>query len=143
LGAGWRGLRFVPAGVAAHGLDVAAGCGAREEDTLEGGGAEEAALEVGHDGGEVGGAEGRGDEGEGRGGGTAVEGVEQMASVAKELADGVEHEGEVAAGPGVLGTSCYVFVCITHKMVGNARIICGRVVDGKSNPSVRDDICHA
>ena len=71
-------------------LDVAAGCGALEQEALQGSGAQDASVEVGEDGGEVGGAECRRDGGECGGGGAVPDGAEEMAAVAEQDADGVE-----------------------------------------------------
>jgi hypothetical protein len=79
-----------------------AGCGTREQHMLQRGGTEDAAVQVGQDGGEVGGSEARRNGGEGRGSGAMADGVEQMAAVAEQDADGVEHKGD-ALGHGVAG----------------------------------------
>ena len=79
-----------------------AGCGTREQHMLQRGGTEDAAVQVGQDGGEVGGTEARRNGGEGRGSGAMADGVEQMAAVAEQDADGVEHKGD-ALGHGVAG----------------------------------------
>ena len=59
---------------------------------------------MGEDGGEVGGAEARRDGGEGGGGGAVADGVEEMAAVAEQDADGVEEDGDVVGqgGAGVI-----------------------------------------
>ena len=75
--------------------DVSAGCGAREQEALQRGGTQDAAVEVGEDGGEVGGAEARRDGGECGGGGAVADGGEEMAAVAEQDADGVEDDGDV------------------------------------------------
>jgi hypothetical protein len=95
----WRGRWFVGAGAAGHHGDVAAGFGAREQIALQRGGTQDAAVEVGHDGGEVGGAEAHRDGGECGGGGAAVYRAEQMAAVIEQDADGVE-EGRDVLGHG-------------------------------------------
>ena len=91
-GAGWC---FLCAGAADHDVDVAAGCGAREQEALQRGGTQDAAVEVGEDGGEVGGAEAGRDGGECGGGGAVADGGEEMAAVAEQDADGVEEGGDV------------------------------------------------
>jgi hypothetical protein len=83
-------------------VDVSAGCGAREQDALQRGGTQDAAVEVGEDGREVGGAEASRDGGECGGGGSAVEGAEEMAAVAEQDVGGVEEEGD-ALGHGFAG----------------------------------------
>ena len=95
LGVRWRGRWFVGAGAADHDVDVAAGCGAREQEALQRGGTQDAAVEVGEDGGEVGGAEACRDGGECGGGGAVPDGVEEMAAVAEQDANGVEDDGDV------------------------------------------------
>ena len=89
-------------------VDVAAGCGAREQEALQRGGTQDAAVEVGEDGGEVGGAEAGRDGGEFGGGGAVADGGEEMAAVAEQDADGVEEEGDVLwdgwGGGGVHGS---------------------------------------
>ena len=95
---------FIGVGAAGHHVDVAAGCGALEQEALQGGGAQEASVEVGDDGGEVGGAEGGRDGGECGGGGAAVDGVAEMAAVAEQDADDVEQGGDVLGhGRGLAG----------------------------------------
>jgi hypothetical protein len=76
-------------------IDVATGGGAGEEDALERGGAEDAAVEVGEDGGEVAGAETRGDGFEVWCGGALAGGVDEVAAVVEQDADGVEDDGDV------------------------------------------------
>src|SRR6185312_16469918 len=90
VGGCWRERWFVGAGATGHDVDVSAGCGAREQEALQRGGTQDAAVEVGEDGGEVGGAEASRDGGECGGGGAAVDGGEEMATVAEQDADGVE-----------------------------------------------------
>ena len=63
-------------------LDVSAGFGAREEQVLQRGGTQDASIEVGDDGREVGGAEACRDGGECGGGGTMVDGGEEMPAIA-------------------------------------------------------------
>ena len=71
---------------------------------LQGGGTQDASVEVGHDGGEIGGAEARRDDGECGGGGTAVDRAQEMAAVAQQDADGVEEGGDVLGhGRGLAG----------------------------------------
>ena len=79
-----------------------AGCGAREQEALQRGGTQDAAIEVGEDGGEVGSAEARRDGGECGGVGTMADGAEQVSAVAEQDADGVEEGGDVL-GHGVAG----------------------------------------
>ena len=90
LGVRWCGRWFVGAGAAGHDFDVSAGFGAREEHVLQRGGAQDASVEVGEDGGEVGGAEACRDGGECGGGGAVADGGEEMAAVAEQDADGAE-----------------------------------------------------
>jgi hypothetical protein len=71
-------------GVALDELDVAAGGGASEKDTLQCKAAQDTAVEMGDDGGEVGGAEVRGNGAEIRGGGALADGVEEVAAVGEE-----------------------------------------------------------
>jgi hypothetical protein len=85
----WSGRRFVGAGAAGHDVDVAAGCGAREQRTLQRGGTEYAAVEVGENRREAGGAEASRDDGECDGDGAVLDGGEEMAAVAERNADGV------------------------------------------------------
>jgi hypothetical protein len=86
---------FVGADAAGHDADVLAGCGAREQEALQRGGTQDAAVEVGQDGGEIGGAEACGDGGECRGGGALPDGAEEMAPVTEQDANGVEDGGDV------------------------------------------------
>src|SRR5579864_1067714 len=95
LGVRWCGLRFRRADAADHHLDVSAGCGAREQEALQRFGTQDAAVEVGEDGREVGGAEACRDGGECGGGGAAVDGVDEVAAVADQDIDGVEEGGDV------------------------------------------------
>ena len=95
LGVCRRGLGFLGAGAADDDVDVAAGCGAREQEALQRGGTQDAAVEVGEDGGEVGGAEADRDGGECGGGGAVADGGDEMAAVAEQDADGVEQGGDV------------------------------------------------
>src|SRR5579871_2750060 len=96
-GGGWRAV----AGVA-HGREgeVAAGGGAREQHALEGEGPQEAAVEVGEDGVEIGGAEACGDGGECGGGGALADGGEEMLAEVEQDGDAVEG-GADALGHGV------------------------------------------
>ena len=87
------------AGAAVHHFDVSAGCGSRAQHVLQRGGTQDASVEVGEDGGEVGGAEACRDGGECGGGGAAVDGGEEMAAIAEQDADGVE-EGRDVLGHG-------------------------------------------
>jgi len=75
---------------------------ARAQHALQRGGTQDAAVQVGEDGGEVGGAEASRDGGECGGGGAAVDGGEEMATVAEQDADGVEDEVDVL-GHGAAG----------------------------------------
>ena len=93
FGGCWGGLGFWRAGAAVDEVDVAAGGGAGEQHALQGGGAQEAAVQVGEDGGEVGGAEACGDGVEVGGGGAVADGVDEVAAVAEQDADGVEDDG--------------------------------------------------
>ena len=106
LGGGRGGLRFRfrRAGAALDEVDVAAGGGAGEEDAFEGRGAQEASVQVGEDGGEVGGAEAGGDGVEVGGGGALADGVDQVAAVGEQDADGVEQDLDVVgqSGGGVI-----------------------------------------
>ena len=83
-------------------VDVAAGCGAREQGTLQRGDTQDAADEVGEEGREFGGTETRRDGGERGGGGTMADGVQEMAAVSEQDADGVQEEGD-ALGHGAAG----------------------------------------
>ena len=70
----------------------------REQETLQRGGTQDAAVEVvevGHDGGEICGAEADRDGGECGGGGAAVDGAEEVAAVADQDIDGVEEGCDV------------------------------------------------
>jgi hypothetical protein len=59
---------------------------------------------VGENGGEIGGAEARGDGGECGGGGAVADGIEQMTAVAEQAVDGVENGGDVCGhGRGFAG----------------------------------------
>ncbi len=95
LGGPWRGRCFIGAGAGGWQADVSAGCGAREQEALQRGGTQEAAVQVGEDGGEVGGAEACRDGGECGGGGALADGGEEVAAVAAQDADGVEEDGDV------------------------------------------------
>ena len=95
MGGCWRGLWFLRARAAGHDADVSAGCGAREQEALQRFGTQDASVEVGEDGREVGGAERCRDGGEGGGGGAAVDGVEEVAAVAEQDTDAVEDGGDV------------------------------------------------
>jgi hypothetical protein len=74
----------------------------REQHVLQRGGPEDAAVQVGEDGGEIGGAEACRDGRECGGGGAMADGGEEMSAVAEQDADGVEDEGDVL-GHGVAG----------------------------------------
>ncbi len=65
-------------------------------------GAQDAAFEVGKDGREIGGAEGRRDRGERGGGGALADGGEKVAAVAEQDTDGVKNECD-ALGHGAAG----------------------------------------
>ena len=88
------------AGAGLDEVDVAAGGGAGEQDALQRGGAQDAAVQVGEDGGEVGGAEARGDGVEVGGGGAVADGVDEVAAVVEQGADGVEQDGDVVGDGG-------------------------------------------
>ena len=90
-----RGLWFIGAIAAGHDSDVSAGLGSFEEYVLQRGGAQDASIEVGEDGGEIGGAEACRDGGECGGGGTVLDRGEEMAAVAEQDADGAEDDGDV------------------------------------------------
>ena len=101
--AGFRQQRY--RGVALDEGDVAAGGGAGEEDTLQCKAAEDAAVEVGEDGGDVGGAEIGGDGAEAGGGGARAEGVDEVAAVVEEDAGDLEEAldvGRQSGGGGIL-----------------------------------------
>ncbi len=95
LRGGWHGLWFIGGGVAGHDFDVSTGRGTREQEALQGGGALDASVEVGENGGEVGGAEGGRDGGECGGGGAVPDGRQEMAAVAEQDANCVEHGCDV------------------------------------------------
>ena len=97
--AGFRG-----AGATHDEVDVFAGGGAREEHALERRGAQEASVQVGEDGGEVGGAETRRYGAEVGGGGALADRVDEVAAVGEQDADGVEQDVDVTgrSGGGVI-----------------------------------------
>ena len=96
LGAGLGRLLLRRGGAALDEFDVFACGGAGEEDTLQDRGAQHASVEVGEDGGEVGGAEAGRDGAEVFwSGGALAEGVDQVAAVADEDVDGVENDRDV------------------------------------------------
>ena len=93
-------------GAAHDDVDVLAGGGAGEEQALQCRGAQDAAIEVGDDGGEVVGAEAAGDGVEGGRGGALADGVDEVAAIGEEDADGVEDDLDVvghSGGGGILG----------------------------------------
>jgi hypothetical protein len=102
VGGRWRVRYFVGAEAGGRDDDVSAGCGAREQEALQRGGTQEAAVQMSEDGCDVGGAEGRRDGGECGGGGAAADGAEEMAAVVEQDIDGVEQEGDVL-GHGAAG----------------------------------------
>ena len=77
LGVGWRGRWFVGADAGGWDVDVSAGRGAREQTCAPARRTQDAAVQVGEDGGEVGGAEARRDGGECGGGGALADGGEE------------------------------------------------------------------
>jgi hypothetical protein len=85
-------------------VEVAAGGGAGEQHTFQRGGAQQAAVQVGEDGGEVGGAETRGDGVEVGGAGAGADGVDEVTAVVEQDAGGVEDDGDVVgqSGGGVI-----------------------------------------
>ena len=83
---GRGGFGCSAAGAARDEGDVLAGGGAGEEDTLQRDAAQDAAVEVGDDGGEAGGAEVGSDGVEAGGGGALADGVDQVAAVGEEVA---------------------------------------------------------
>ena len=85
----WRGT------AAFDDVNVAAGCGAREQHALQRRGTQQAAVQMGEDGGEIGGAEARRDGVEVGGGGAVADGVDEVATVAEQGAGGVEEEPDV------------------------------------------------
>jgi len=87
--------RVIGADAGGHDVEVAAGCGAREQGPLQRGGTQNAAVQVGEDGGDVGGAEACRDGGECGGSRAVADGGEEMAAVAEQDADGVEEGGDV------------------------------------------------
>ena len=93
--------------MAGHDVDVTAGCGAREQEALQGGGTQDAAVEVGENGGEIGGAEAGRDGGECGGGGALPDGAEEVTSVAEQNADGVQQGGDVL-GHGAAGLILWI-----------------------------------
>ena len=109
-------------------VDVSAGCGAREQEALRRGGTQDAAVQVGEDKREVGGAEAGRDGGESGGGRALADGAEEVATVAEQDADGVKDEDDVLghgasgvilwrigggeAEPGVLNTSASMVVIV-------------------------------
>ena len=64
--------------------DVAAACGAGEQDTLQRGGAQDAAMQAGENQREIGGAEAGGDSRKTGCGGAAADGVGEMAAIAQQ-----------------------------------------------------------
>ena len=89
------GAGFHQCGCGGSDVDVAAGCGALEQEALQGGGALDASIEVGENGGEVGGAEGGRDGGECGCSGATTDSGDQMVAVAEQDADGVEQGRDV------------------------------------------------
>ena len=101
-GGRWCGRCFGRAGARGRDVDVWAGCSAREEHTLQRSGTQDATVQVGEDGGEVGGAEACRDGGECGGSGALADGGAEMAAVAEQDAEDVEEEGDVL-GHGAAG----------------------------------------
>jgi hypothetical protein len=86
----WDG-RAVGRAVAGGGeLDVAAACGAGEQDTLQRGGAQDAATQAGEDQREIGGAEAAGNRRKTGCGGAVAGGVGEVAAVVQQDADDVQ-----------------------------------------------------
>ena len=81
-------------------VDVLASGGAGEQQALQRRGAQDASVEVGEDGGELGGAEARRDGVEIGGGGAVADGVDEVAAVGEEGADGVEEDLDVGGRSG-------------------------------------------
>jgi hypothetical protein len=137
LGACRVWLGFGGVGAALDEVDVLAGGGAGKQHAFEGGGAQEASVEVGDDGGEVGGTETGGDGVEVGSGGAGADGVDEMAAVVEQDAGGVQDDREVVgqSGGGVILRGIgrgggrgvgrdVVHVCYTNCGVeGEARII--------------------
>ena len=76
----------------------------RKQEALQCDGAQDAAVQVGEDGGDVGGAEVHRDGVEVGGGGAVADGVDQVAAVVEQDGDGVEQDGDVVgqSGAGVI-----------------------------------------
>jgi hypothetical protein len=87
-------------GVALNDGDILTGGGAGEEDTLQRDAAQDASVQVGVNGGEVGGAETGGDGVEAGSGGALADGVDQMTAVAEQITGDVEEAGNVAGQSG-------------------------------------------
>jgi hypothetical protein len=135
-GVDWCGLYLGRGNAGCGEFDVGAGGGAGEQHAFQSGGAQEAAVQVGEDGGDFGGAEAGGDRPEVGGGGALVDGVDEVAAVGEEDADGMEEDGDVVghSGGGAIlcgiwrgGDGCFVggldHVCIDNMGAnGEARI---------------------
>jgi hypothetical protein len=97
---GWGGLWFRRGDVALDEVDVLAFGGAGEEDALQCGGAQDAAVQMGEDGGEVGCAEAGGDCIEVGRGGAMADGVDEVAAVVEEDPGSVQYDGDVVGEAG-------------------------------------------
>jgi hypothetical protein len=84
--------------VALDEVDVLASGGAGQQDALQCGGAKDAPVQVGDDGGEVGGPEAGGEGAEVGRGGTVADRFDQVAAVGEKDADGVKQDLDVGAG---------------------------------------------
>ena len=104
FGGCWGGLGLRGAGAGLDEGDVFAGGGAGEEDAFQGDGTQDASVQVGEDRGNVGGAEAHRDGAEPGGGGALADGVDEMAAVGQEDANGVEENLDVVgqSGGGVI-----------------------------------------
>ena len=81
---------------------VAAPCGARQQQAFEHDGAHDAAAEMGEDHRDLGGAEASGDDGEAARGGAMLEGVGEVAAVAEQDVEDMEDLRDVG-GHGLAG----------------------------------------
>ena len=113
MGGGWlgfgvcRGGRWdqrCPGGAARDEVDVLSGGGTGEEDALERHASQDAPVQMGADGGEVGCAEVGGDGAEVGGCGALADGADQVAAVGEEAGDDVEEARDVGgrSGGGVI-----------------------------------------
>ena len=125
FGACRGGFGFRRAGAALDDVDVLAGGGAGEQDTLERDAAQDASVEVGEDGGEVGCAEAGGDGVEVGGGGALADSVDEVAAVAEQVTDDVEEDLDVVGRSGGGGGVVHWAAVLRRRGVGRQGIVSG------------------